>query len=174
MSDTQTGFCFSVPQLQGAHLGPRRLRILRQETGIGLKKRLSPGDFPRLPKTLGPGNKKTVTRHALWPHSYEGAHLGPRRLWILRQETGIYIFIYIDHSSYHNSHHKSWAQISRIAPAPKAPARGHKTKGYIEGDIFLLFWFRSSAYTTTNMEIFGGFFCPRRRSFLRLEAGESG
>jgi len=35
-----------------------------QRDWTGLKKRLSPGDFPRHPKTVGPDNKKTVSKHA--------------------------------------------------------------------------------------------------------------
>jgi len=40
--------------------------VLRLHTkrGYGLKKRLPPGDFPRHPNTMGPDNKKTVTKHA--------------------------------------------------------------------------------------------------------------
>jgi len=34
----------------------------------------------------------------------------------------------------YNSHHTNWAQSSRSAPAPKAPARGQKTRGGIEGE----------------------------------------
>ena len=44
---------------------PRRWRARRPATKGGeLKKRLSPGDFPRHPKTVGPDNKKAVTKHA--------------------------------------------------------------------------------------------------------------
>jgi len=31
---------------------------------LAVFKRLSPGDFPRHPKTAGPDNNKTVTKHA--------------------------------------------------------------------------------------------------------------
>jgi len=41
-----------------------------------LKKRLSPGDFTRLPKIVGPGNKKTVTTHATCSIRWHPALIG--------------------------------------------------------------------------------------------------
>jgi len=45
----------------------RLLQLRREGEGaserLALKKSLSPGDFPRHPKTEGPENKKTVTKH---------------------------------------------------------------------------------------------------------------
>ena len=36
----------------------------------------TPGDFPRLPKTAGPGNKKTVTKHATCSIRWHPAFIG--------------------------------------------------------------------------------------------------
>jgi len=52
---------------------------------MALKKRLSLGDFPRLPNTVGPGNKKTVTKQAKcsirWHPAFIGSQWGPLEIF---------------------------------------------------------------------------------------------
>jgi len=45
-----------------------------------------------------------------------------------------YLFVFCQSFMTYNSHPKSRAQGGRTALAPKAPARGHKTRGCIEGE----------------------------------------
>jgi len=74
-------------------------------------------------------NRSGAKGASAWPEDQK-RHRGRRPG--CRRYREVLVF-FLSFKSY-NSHHKSWAQSGEITPAPKASARGQKTRRGIEGE----------------------------------------